>query len=69
MKYDPLYWGAVFPVGMYSVSTFQMAQAMGFDFLAGLPELFAWIALAVWALAFVAFLRSRRRALRQTDRP
>lgn len=69
LKYDPLYWGAVFPVGMYSVSTFQMAQAMGFDFLAGLPELFAWIALAVWALAFVAFLRSRRRALRQTDRP
>ena len=24
MKYDPLYWGAVFPLGMYAVSTEQM---------------------------------------------
>jgi tellurite resistance protein TehA-like permease len=28
LHYDPLYWGAVFPVGMYAVATLQMARAM-----------------------------------------
>ena len=26
--YDPLYWGAVFPLGMYAVGTFEMERAM-----------------------------------------
>src|SRR5690349_92808 len=49
MKYDPLYWGAVFPLGMYTVSTHELAAAMQFDFLAWIPRVFFWIALAAWA--------------------
>ena len=64
LKYDPLYWGAVFPLGMYAVSTFQMARALKFDFLEFLPVVFSWIALPVWALAFVAYLRTLLRARR-----
>ena len=64
LKYDPLYWGAVFPLGMYAVSTFQMARALKFDFLEFLPVVFSWIALPVWALAFVAYLRTLLRAQR-----
>ena len=56
LTYDPLYWGAVFPLGMYAVSTFQMARALGFDFLEMLPTVFSWIALAAWALTFSAYL-------------
>jgi tellurite resistance protein TehA-like permease len=58
LRYDPLYWGAVFPLGMYAVSTHAMALALGFDFLEPLPTGFAWIALAAWALTFGALFRS-----------
>ena len=64
LKYDPLYWGAVFPIGMYAVSTYQMTRAMAFDFLEFLPEIFAWIALAAWTLTFAAYAITRMRALR-----
>lgn len=52
MKYDPLYWGAVFPLGMYAASTNEMIQSMGFDFLRFLPPVFLYIGLAAWAAAF-----------------
>lgn len=29
LRYDPLYWGAVFPLGMYSVATARMIGAGG----------------------------------------
>ncbi len=69
LKYDPLYWGAVFPIGMYAVSTFQMTRAMEFDFLDALPVVFAWIALGAWTLTFAAFLLTRFRALTAGDLP
>ena len=34
LRYDPLYWSAVFPLGMYAASTFEMAHAMDLPFLA-----------------------------------
>jgi len=55
IKYDPLYWGAVFPLGMYAASTHEMIRAMGFDFLAFLPPVFLYIGLAAWAAAFAGF--------------
>ena len=61
LKYDPLYWGAVFPLGMYAVGTHEMGRALGFDFLEGLPLVFTWIALAAWTLTFIGYLFSLRR--------
>ncbi len=58
LKYDPLYWGAVFPLGMYTASTYRMAEAMNMNFLNQIPEYFIYIALAAWSLAFIGFLRS-----------
>jgi len=51
LKYDPLYWGAVFPLGMYAASTHEMIAAMGFDFLAFLPPAFLYLGLVAWAAA------------------
>jgi tellurite resistance protein TehA-like permease len=62
--YDPLYWGAVFPLGMYSVATHELAQAMQFDFLAWIPRAFFWIALAAWAATFAGLLRTLARQAR-----
>jgi len=53
LNYSPLYWGAVFPLGMYAASTHKMAVAMGFDFLAYLPVVFFHAALFAWTLTFV----------------
>ena len=57
LRYDPLYWGAVFPLGMYAACTHELVQAMRFDFLDWLPRLFFWIALAAWSAAFAGLLR------------
>ena len=63
-EYDPLYWGAVFPLGMYAAATWQMDRAMGFGFLSGLPRLFLWVALGAWAITFVGMIRMLARRVR-----
>jgi tellurite resistance protein TehA-like permease len=55
LRYDPLYWGAVFPLGMYAASTHEMIAAMGFDFLGFLPTVFLYVGLAAWTVAFTGF--------------
>jgi tellurite resistance protein TehA-like permease len=67
VQYDPLYWGAVFPLGMYAACTQEMIKAMGFPFLGFVPRAFLYIALAAWAAAFIGFvfdLLHRLRAVR-----
>jgi tellurite resistance protein TehA-like permease len=56
MRYDPLYWGAVFPLGMYAASTHELIRAMGFEFLGFLPPVFLAIGLAAWAAAFTGLV-------------
>ena len=65
LEYDPLYWGAVFPLGMYAASTHEMAKAMDLGFLGFLPPAFLYVALAAWAAAFAGLLRRLVRVLRR----
>ncbi len=60
LVYDPLYWGGVFPLGMYAVSTFELNAVLGLSFLAWLPVLFFYIALLAWGLTFLGMLTSLR---------
>jgi tellurite resistance protein TehA-like permease len=63
LRYDPLYWGAVFPLGMYTVATRQMSEALNLPFLAPLlPAVFA-AALAAWTLAFAGLMSELRNSL------
>ena len=64
LRYDPLYWGAVFPLGMYAACTWQLDQAIGLGFLAGLTRAFFYIALLAWALTFAGMLHDLARRLR-----
>lgn len=56
LEYDPLYWGAVFPLGMYAACTWQMDHAMDFGFLDRLPRAFLYIALAAWTITFLGMV-------------
>jgi tellurite resistance protein TehA-like permease len=63
-KYDPLYWGAVFPLGMYAACTHELLEAMGFEFLDFLPPAFLLFALAAWAAAFAGLAFDLLRRIR-----
>lgn len=56
-RYEPALWGMVFPLGMYTTATFQLSKATHFEFLARIPEMFIFIALAAWLTAFAGLLR------------
>ncbi len=65
LTYSPLYWGAVFPLGMYTVSTYRLASAAHMPFLLTIPRVIVFISLAAWALTFLGLVRTllRRPAL------
>jgi tellurite resistance protein TehA-like permease len=56
LRYDPSYWGAVFPLGMYTVCTLQMARTLNLDFLLFIPRSFIFVAAAAWGLTFAGLL-------------
>ena len=57
LRYDPLYWGAVFPLGMYSAATHEMTKALGLGFLQAVAPAFFYAALVAWAATFIGLLR------------
>lgn len=58
LRYDPQYWGMVFPLGMYTVCTFQLSKALDFEPLLLIPRYFIYIALAAWLPAFAGLLHA-----------
>jgi tellurite resistance protein TehA-like permease len=58
VKYDPLYWGAVFPLGMYTVCTARLSQAVDAPYLLAISRVFVFIAIGAWALTTLGMIRS-----------
>lgn len=53
-RYDPLYWGLVFPLGMYSVCTYRLMGILNLPFLAVISKIFLVGAVVAWLLTFFA---------------
>ena len=60
-SYDPQDWSMVFPIGMYTVCTFQLSNVTGMEFLLDIPRLLIYAALIAWAVTFMGMVRSIKR--------
>jgi tellurite resistance protein TehA-like permease len=60
-RYDPLYWGAVFPLGMYATCTRRMSAVMQIDFLGALPPAFLTLGLCAWVILCIGLAGALRR--------
>jgi len=62
-SYEPHYWSLVFPLGMYTTCTTQLAKAVHLDFLMEIPRYFIYAAILAWGLTFWGLLRTFARFL------
>jgi len=58
LVYDPLYWGMVFPLGMYTVCTLQLSKAINFEPLIFIPRYFVFVAIVAWLAVFIGLIHS-----------
>jgi tellurite resistance protein TehA-like permease len=58
LRYDPLYWGAVFPLGMYTACTYRLSESLDVTFLKPLPDFFIYVAVAGWAIVFLGLVHA-----------
>ncbi len=64
MRYEPVMWSAVFPLGMYAVASAKLGLAAEFWPLQWISRGMIWVAMAAWLLVAGALLRRLWRAWR-----
>ena len=62
LRYNPIYWDIVFPLGMYTICTVQLARATGLR-LEPISGWLIYVALAAWAIVFLGMLGRFARSL------
>ena len=66
LTYHPVYWGLVFPMGMYTVATYRLAEVLSMDFLLLSPQYFIYLALIAWGITFYGLISRLFTAFRES---
>jgi tellurite resistance protein TehA-like permease len=54
VRYTPMLWSLVFPLGMYALASLRLSLAAEFTPLRRVADAMIWVALAAWAVAFLS---------------
>ncbi len=65
LRYDPLHWSVVFPLGMYAACTWHMTRALELPFLESIPRFFLYLALLAWLAAFSGLVHALSKAAKR----
>ncbi|AKD58451.1 tellurite resistance/C4-dicarboxylate transporter family protein [Spirosoma radiotolerans] len=65
VAYTPQYWSLVFPIGMYVVASWRLAEAQRWPFLFPIAQGFSYAALVAWAATFLAMCVHLVKSIRQ----
>jgi tellurite resistance protein TehA-like permease len=57
LRYEPILWSFVFPLGMYAVASARLGLAADFPPLQWISKLMIWVALLAWVLALAGLMR------------
>jgi tellurite resistance protein TehA-like permease len=57
LRYEPIMWSFVFPLGMYSVASARLGLAAEFPPLHWISQVMIWVALAAWLFALAGLIR------------
>jgi tellurite resistance protein TehA-like permease len=63
LRYHPMYWSLVFPLGMYAVATYRLSLAADFSPIQEMARVIVWVAFAAWLVAMAGLVGNLR------DRP
>lgn len=56
LRYEPVLWSMVFPLGMYAVASFRLGLAADFPPLQWISRVMVWVAFATWCLTMAGLL-------------
>ena len=67
IRYTPMLWSLVFPLGMYALASLRLSLAAEFSPLRRIADIMIWVALAVWGATFLGMAARIVRGSRQID--
>ncbi len=63
LTYDPLYWGLVFPLGMYATATHRLSEILDAPVLMHVKNVFVAMAFVAWSMTMIGLLGTIARGI------